>query len=50
VEAGHFQLLRNVKAISPYDIYFAVDKGIAHYNTKSREDPEVIVREENSRF
>lgn len=50
VNAGHFQLLRNVKTVSPYDVYFAVEQGVALYNAKSRELPEVIVRETSPGF
>ncbi len=49
VENGHFQLLRNIKALSPFEILFAVDKGIGYYNTKNQER-KIITREPNSRF
>jgi WD40 repeat protein len=41
--------MRNVKALSPFEILFAVDKGVAYYNSKSQER-KVIVREPDSRF
>ena len=41
--------MRNVKALSPYEILFAVDKGVAYYNTKNQER-KVVVREPDSRF
>ena len=50
IHAGHFQLLRNLKTVSPYDVYFAVEQGIAHYNSKSRDTPQVIVKETSPNF
>jgi hypothetical protein len=41
--------MRNIKAISPYEVLFAVDKGVAYYNSKSLER-KVLVREPDSRF
>lgn len=50
VNYGHFQLLRNVKAVSPYDIYFAMTNGICHYSFKDYNSNPQIVISMNSRF
>lgn len=40
--------MRNVKAVSPYDVYYAVHKGVAHYSFKNPEQkPEIVTINSN---
>ena len=39
---GHFQLLRNLKAVSPYDVFFATSYGVNRFSFKTLKPSKTI--------